>query len=128
MGFPADSLLECESQTRVPRVVCTAPWPVFRLFAESGFYGVVTDVCPRVRKVYFITDVAVVIIPRPEASLGSKQAVDLPSTEYFPRFHKIAELGSFWAMNEDMDVVWHDAPFQDPVAVSVEMQKSILQD
>ena len=77
---------------------------------------------------HFITDVAVVIIPRPEASLGSKQAVDLPSTECFPRFHKIAELGSFRAMNEDMDVVWHDAPFQEPVSVPVEMQNSTLQD
>ena len=128
MGFPVDLPWECESQTRVPRGGCAAPWPVIRLFAESGFYGVVTDVCSCVRKVILITDVAVVIILRPEVSLSSKQAVDLPGTECFPRFHKIAELGSFWAMNEDMDVVWHHAPFQEPVSVSIEMQKSALQD
>lgn len=104
--------------------VGAAPGPLFGVGDESCFYGVVVNVGDDVGEVLFVADIP------PDVGHGlagfANELSDGVGGVGFPGSHDRIHAPAVDGLEEDMNVVGHDGPCDDPVAFSVEVEKGVL--
>jgi hypothetical protein len=101
--------------------------PVLGGRTEFGFDGVVADISDGIVVMVQIADIAIVVFAFPDGTGGLVREIDLTGGEGFPTFDYARERFVF-GLDEGVDMIGHDNPFKEAVALAIEVEKSALHD
>jgi hypothetical protein len=89
---------------------------------------VLYDVASRNEQVSLVADETVEVLSLPQDARASEEGVDVMCGEGLPGVQDAGEVVALQWAKDDVDVVWHDDPSAEVIAVSVEVSKGVGHD
>jgi len=107
--------------------VGAAPLPVFRFRNQAGLHGIEVDILDRFAQMRFVADVPIPVFAVPNGrdhilAATAKEGANLSRRELFPRGRDFRDGPGFNRLEEDMHVIGHYDPCQQPITSPVKAQ------